>query len=265
LITDVLQGYFGHRTTVGDTGMRTLFMAVTHRVDSDSLWPLTNVSTAKYNDRTLDGCNLDFPLWQVIRGSTAAPVFFPPEEFRLGASSGLFQDGGVTPFNNPALLLFEMATSPRYTLGWPTGVDDLLIVSVGTGSAPAVDRQLDRRKVNLLYHARTLIRTIMNGSAVENDRLCRVLGYMRHGPPIDSEFNDAKVDGIQPENPLFSYVRYNASISAASLGELGPPLLDAHRVAKLDSATEADVEALVRIGGAAAAQVELRHFAGFLP
>jgi len=265
-ITDLLKEFFGAATTLGDPSIRTLLMAVTHRTDTDSLWALNNVSTARYNDSARPDSNLGLPLWQIIRGSSAAPVFFPPEEITIGDKPALFQDGGVTPFNNPALLLFEMATSPRYTLGWPTGPDRLLIVSVGTGSAPAVSRELQRRKINLFFHARTIIRVFMNGSSTENDRLCQVLGHTRHAPIIDREFNADSVQHVQPDQPLFSYIRYNAAIGTDDLAKV-PDLagLDAKRVAKLDAARPDDIDSLLRIGRQAAGQVQLVHFAGFLP
>ncbi len=272
-VTDTLRRYFSsdgageQPLTLGAGELSSLVMAVTQRVDSDSIWPLCNVSSAKYNDRSRDDCNLDIHLWQLLRGSSAAPIYFPPEQIQLGARDPVFQDGGTTAFNNPALLLFEMATSPRYTLGWPTGADDLLLVSLGTGSAPAMNQPLVARSVNALFHARMIIKTIMNSSSTENDRLCRVLGHTRHGPFIDSEFNDPSVDAAQPEHPLFTYIRYNASIEQRHLDALpgGGERIDAESVAKLDNAADDNIDALLRIGDHAAEQVELAHFAGFLP
>jgi len=43
----------------------------------------------------------------------------------------------MTPYNNPAFLLYRMATVAQYRLGWQSGEDNLLLVSVGTGNAPA--------------------------------------------------------------------------------------------------------------------------------
>ncbi len=266
-ITAGLKDFFGTDTTLGDPSLQSLLAIVTHRTDTDSIWPITNVSTARYNDRARGDCNLDFPLWQILRGSTAAPVFFPPEQIRLGPSGppALFEDGGVTPFNNPAPLLVELATSPRYTLDWPTGPDELLVVSVGTGSSITAS-STDVKKLGLMFQARTLIRVIMNGSSTENDRLCQVLGDTRHAPRIDSEFNDESVNAIQPHSPLFSYVRYNVAIGSKDLAQV-PELSDinAKKVGRLDAANLSDMEQLIRIGRYAANQVQLAHFAGFLP
>ena len=289
-VTDTLKAYFSPHgdgndsMELGSPELESLFMAVMQRVDTDSIWPLCNMSTARYNDRgRKEDCNLDIPLWQILRGSSAAPIYFPPEQIVLSANNRpVFQDGGTTAFNNPAPLLFEMATSPRYKLGWKTGPDDLLIVSVGTGSAPAMDEPLLARKVNALFHARMIIKTIMNSSSTENDRLSRVLGHTRHAPqPLDREFDADDVKDVQPEHPLFTYVRYNTKIDQKSLDKLPAPGrsagrfrfldrlrkrgLDADEIGKLDNAKQRNMAHLTHIGEEAADQVELSHFAGFLP
>ena len=107
-----------------------------------------------------------------------------------------------------------------------------------------------------------LIRTpIMNGSSVENDRLCRVLGYMRHGPPIDSEFNAPGVDPTPPGTPLFSYIRYGIDISQKGLEKKGLGDIDAKAVGRLDSI--AAIDDLTTIGSKAAEEVDASHFVDF--
>ena len=256
-----LEGFLGPDTTLGSDEIRSLLLVVMHRIDTDSIWPLSNNSRAKYNDRSRPDCNLNFPLSKVVRGSTAAPVYFMPETIQVGARKAYFQDGGVTPFNNPALLLFEMATSPRYRLGWPEGADRLLLVSVGTGFAASTHEQLKRSKVTLLFQAKNLVKVIMNGSSTENDRLCRVLGGCRHGDPIDSEFDADNADVRPPDTPLFSYIRYNADISANGLSKVDLGHIDPKRIARLDAL--AAMEDLTAVGRKAAEHVELEHFDGF--
>lgn len=83
--------------------------------------------------------NKDYPLWRVVRASTAAPLFFKPEQIRISQAFGMgevvgeFVDGGVSPFNNPTLQAFMYATLKGYNVNWATGPDDLLVISVGTG------------------------------------------------------------------------------------------------------------------------------------
>ena len=86
-----------------------------------------------YNDPGRVDCNLRLPLWQLLRASTAAPVYFPAEKMRIGEQQFLFQDGGVTACNNPAFQMFVMATASPYRVGWKATRKDLLVVSVGTG------------------------------------------------------------------------------------------------------------------------------------
>jgi uncharacterized protein len=261
-ITRQLQDFLGATTTLGSDELRSLLLVVMHRVDTDSLWPLSNNTNARYNDRTRDDCNLDYALWKIVRGSTAAPTFFPPEEVQIGGQPRPFEDGGVTPHNNPALLMFEMATSPRYRLGWPIGPENLLLVSVGTGMAAATHEALRRSQMDLLFQAKNLAKVIMNGSSNENDRLCRVLGRTVYAPPLgDREFEAEGVDASSPGEAMFSYVRYNADLSAQGLVGVGSHPIDPKSVAKLDAVSA--MGDLIAIGQRAAQQVSLEHFAGF--
>ena len=77
-----------------------------------------------------------------MRASTAAPVYFPPEVIRLGDKEFIFVDGGVTTYNNPAFMAFLMATVEPYNLNWPTGEDNMLVVSIGTGTSPDANADL---------------------------------------------------------------------------------------------------------------------------
>ena len=77
-------------------------------------------------------------LTQIVRASTAASTYFAPEEIAIHARNGTvvdgaFVDGGVTPFNDPALQLLMLATLQGHGFCWPAGKNKLLIVSVGTG------------------------------------------------------------------------------------------------------------------------------------
>ena len=117
-----LNSFFGADRTLGDGDLRTLLLLVMHNTVTDSPWLLSNCTRAKYNraDRNLlpsPDRNLDIPLAPLVRASTAAPIYFAPEELHVGRHRFLFQDGGVTPFNSPALVQFLIATLPEGT-GW---------------------------------------------------------------------------------------------------------------------------------------------------
>ena len=120
-----LKEVLGQDTTLGTDELRTLLLIVMRNATTDSPWPLSNNPNAKYNleQRRRDGlaCNLDLPLWQLVRASTAAPTYFPPEAIQAGGPGAfLMVDGGVTMYNNPAFLVFLMATVEPYNLRWPT-------------------------------------------------------------------------------------------------------------------------------------------------
>src|ERR1700722_17862130 len=64
--------------------LKKLLVVVMRNHTTGSAWPITNNPKAKYNQSDLPDCNLKVPLWKVVRASTAAPVYFDPEEIMLG-------------------------------------------------------------------------------------------------------------------------------------------------------------------------------------
>jgi patatin-like phospholipase/acyl hydrolase len=100
-----LKAVFGADTTLGSNRLQTLLMLVLRNATTDP-WPVSNNPHAKYNDTARPDCNLRLPLWQLVRASTAAPTYFPPEVINVGKQEFVFVDGGVTMYNNPAFQLF---------------------------------------------------------------------------------------------------------------------------------------------------------------
>ena len=106
-IADKLKQVFGADTTLGSARIKTLLMLVMLNASTSSPWPVSNNPAAMYNDAALGlDSNLNLPLWQLVRASTAAPYFFDPEEILVGPNRYLFYDGGLTSLNNPAYKLF---------------------------------------------------------------------------------------------------------------------------------------------------------------
>ena len=149
-----LQTTFKPDSTLEPQHLKCLLLVVTRNATTDSPWPISSNPMAKYNDPSRDDCNLHLPLWQLVRASTAAPVYFPPERIKLGSQTFVFVDGGVTPYNNPAFCLYRMATLDEYKLGWPTGEDKLMLVSVGTGAAATEGPDASSGDGNLLGDGR---------------------------------------------------------------------------------------------------------------
>jgi uncharacterized protein len=237
-----------------------LLLMVVRNATTDSPWPISNNPRAMFNNTGDDNDNLKIPLWQLVRASTAAPTYFPPEVITIGKNTFLFVDGGVTMYNNPAFQLFLMATIPAFRVGWPTGEDKMLLVSVGTGHAPDANRNLDPCDMNLIYNASSIPSALMAAALHEQDKLCRIFGRCLSGDPIDIELGDLKAQpGDIPK--LFTYMRYNAELTDEGLSRLGVKV-EAKAVQRLDS-VEA-IDKLQVVGRAVAQSVDPAHYAGFL-
>lgn len=264
-LKDVIAQKTGEREAkLGSEALRTYLLLVLRNATTDSPWPISNNPEAEYNRRERDNCNLELPLWQLVRASTAAPTYFPPEVVEIGGRPFVFVDGGVTMYNNPAFQLFLMATIRPYRLEWPTGEDKMLLVSIGTGAAAKANENLSPGQMNVLYNASSLPAAFMFAASNEQDLLCRVFGKCLHGGWLDSELRDMKGEnGEGPVNPkLFTYMRYNAELTREGLDALGLPRVEPHSVQKMDSVDH--IPELREVGRAGAEDVDIAHFAGFL-
>ncbi len=261
--------------------LKCLLLVVTRNTTTDSAWPISSNPDARYNDPKRPDCNLRIPLWQLVRASTAAPIYFPPEILQWDPDNPqkafTFVDGGMTPYNNPAFLLYRMATHPLYRLEWQTGERNLLLVSIGTGIA---DDPSSKSNVNIVSNLTGLPSTLMHGIQVEQDINCRVAGRCTYGDLIDRELRDltCRDAGIDcsveqwreaPMVPLdqdlgrsFLYARYNADLSADGLGVLGCGNMDPEKVQKLDAVDQMDN--LLKIGLNAGEKVKLEHLGSFV-
>jgi patatin-like phospholipase/acyl hydrolase len=237
-------------TTLGTARLRTLLLLVMRNASTNSPWPISNNPSAMYNRPSTDGSNLDLPLWQLVRASAAAPVFFPPEVIGIGGRRFVFVDGGITVYHNPSFLLFLMSTMEQFGVRWPLGERDLLLVSVGTGLVDLADAALRPDEMNLVYNLQALPAALIHGGTVEQDMLCRVFGRLRSGDPIDSELGDLTGAGLPLDKKLFTYVRYNVDLTRAGLDALGLDRVDAKSVQRLDSID--NIAELRAIGEAAA-------------
>lgn len=253
-------------------------LVVTRNVNTDSPWPISTNPHAIFNDLARPDCNLQIPLWQLVRASTAAPTYFEPERLQWDPadpeSAFYFEDGGVTPYNNPAFLLYRMATLPEYRCEWPDGEDRMMLISVGTGTRFRVLDQVNPRGQHLIGAAMTTPSVLMRGVAVEADICCRQIGRCVHGAKIDLElagltnYFDDELGAMEQTaeeagQKAFLYARYDPDISQQGLAKLGLEDIDADGLA-MDNVGM--IEEMFRIGEAAAKeQVDFPGpFAAFL-
>ena len=270
LIT-LLKRTFGADTDLRPENLQCLLTVVTRNATTDSAWPISSNPAAAYNDCTRPDCNLRIPLWQLVRASTAAPVYFPPEVVSWDsadpAKSFVFVDGGTTAYNNPAFLLYRMATEPAYRLGWARGEKQLLVVAVGTGSAPLTGERADHPSTNVVAAALNTLSALMSQTAVDQDVNCRIVGRCSYGGVIDRELHDLiPTDPQVKDTPLpldvdtgksFLYVRYDAELTGDGLATLGLTGLNPRKLRKMDDVD--NVADLRMVGTALGRHVNLDH------
>src|ERR1039458_7484573 len=279
-LRDKLREVFGAASTLEPQYLESLLLVVTHNVTTDSPWPISSNPDARYNDPARMDCNLRIPLWQLVRASTAAPVYFPPEVLHWDktdpSKTFVFVDGGVTPYNNPAFLIYRMATAVPYRLNWKAGEKNLLVVSVDTGSAA---NPSFKSSTNLVANVAGLPGHLMYAISNEQDIACRTVGRCTHGPWIDRELFDMTCrdaaphcddeSWLQASHKPFTedlgreclYARYNADLSRQGLDRMGFHQTRPEDVQKLDSVDHMDE--LLAVGAKAGEQVDVAHFGSF--
>jgi predicted acylesterase/phospholipase RssA len=218
-VTAALKSVFGERT-LGSSDFRTGLMVMSKRLDSGSPWPLTNNPSARYfnaREGSQTVANRDYPLWSVIRASTAAPTYFDPESIVIKAADpsrnqaevrGEFVDGGVSTANNPSLQLVLTATVSGYGFGWQMGEDKLAVTSVGTGRAnPALGLSTGLQSLAAAHGIKAL------SSVLEDcaDLVETMMQWMSRSPTareLDREMGT--LEGCHPGGkPCLAYHRYN--------------------------------------------------------
>jgi hypothetical protein len=255
-----LDKQLGADTTLDSDKIRTGLMIMTKRLDTGSPWPLNNGGRGKYAAQ--DGA---LRLTQIVRASTAAPTYFKPEEIVIrsrdgSAVDGAFVDGGVTPFNDPALQLLMLASLQGHGFCWPTGRDRLLIVSIGTGHyqqpRPAQAIMADPAALQGI----AALQSLMDDCERMNRATLQWLTNCLTPWLVDHAVGDMKLDS-QAGPQLATYVRYNVLLERDWLkSQLGLDYASdkIERICKMDDPLNlSDLAELGRL--AAANQVQPEH------
>jgi patatin-like phospholipase/acyl hydrolase len=261
-ITKILKETFGESSTLGTSKLKTLLMIVMRNATTGSPWLISNNPQATFNKTDSPDCNLNIPLWKIVRASTAAPTFFEPEHISLGDKEFIFIDGGVTPYNNPSFQTFLMTTSEPYKLCWEVGVEKMLLVSVGTGMIPDEKIDLKTKDMHLGYTASQTPKALMDAASVEQDILCRTFGNCLCGDEIDMEVGDLMQTKGPLTDKLFTYMRYNTKLDVKGLSDIGITDIDPSNLWAMDNIEHIDeLDTIARV--AAKKKVKIAHFTGF--
>lgn len=254
-LEEELLNLFGDRT-LDDASIRTGLCVVTKRADTGSTWPLINHPHGKFFEM-----NRAMLLRKVVRASTAAPMYFVPAKYMVGRGKhGAFVDGGVSMANNPALLLFLIATLKEFPFRWPTGEEKLMLVSIGTGHwdrRENVDIVSNRR---LWDWAREVPTMLMNDANWQNQLMLQYLSNSTTAWPIDDEVGDLS-DDLLPAQPALTYLRYDVRLDERTMRDLALPQL-AVKVESLSRMSAGENRFELAMIGEKVAEKELRdeHF-----
>jgi hypothetical protein len=241
---------------------------VTKRMDTCSPWIVANNPKAPY---WLDGASHDgnekYSLATLVRASTAAPHFFDPEVLPISKDQqGLFIDGGVTPFNNPSLALFQMATFNPFRICWPTGPDQLSVTSIGTGTyrpSFAYEEEGVGRFAKLAYYA---LMSLMTDAETFTLAQMQWMGECLTQWRINSEVGSL-CEEVPQGGKMFRFMRYDVKLEVMWLREeldVKVSSRDAERFRCMDN--PAIVNEIYEIAKLAAAkQVKPEHWLGALP
>jgi hypothetical protein len=260
-----LKDVLGEATTLGDSRLRTMVLLVAKNATLGNDWFFTNNPKSQFFAN-----NKDIPLWHIVRASSAAPTYFPPHGFAIPDDSGNtrtyeFIDGGVSSYNNPSLQVFLEATIPEYGIGWPMGVDNLLLISLGTGFSPVTIEPGKAAHYNLLDWAQYVLKELMNEANLQQNVLMHLLGERpTQGPSGTAE---AVVSGASSSgtpsaaaltrlseglgnNKLVTYQRITVELTRQRLDQLKLPDVDPVKVREMDAVDQ--IPNMQRVGEAVA-------------
>ena len=260
-VQEALDQQLGAKTTIDSDRVKTGLMIMTKRLDTGSPWPLHNHPRARYSAQ--DG---KLFLTQVVRASTAAPTYFEPQEIKISSHDGsttaaAFVDGGVSPFNDPALQLLMLAALDGHGFRWKTGKDRLLLISVGTGTYKQTFSTAELVNMTAAMQGLRSLQSLMDDTGRVNHALLQWLTDCVTPWTIDRAVGDMRTDSANGPQ-LATYARYNVLLDQKWLStevkvEYKPDRLA--KIAEMDDPT--NMKELAEIG-ALAAKVQIRpeHF-----
>lgn len=255
-----LKSYFGDITLGDQERIKTGLCIFTKRAETFSTWAIHNHPDGKFYHQ-----NRDWPLWQVTMASAAAPTYFLPMFLKDSAGEqGAFIDGGISMVNNPSFRLFLLASLNSYPFRWRLGKKNMLLVSLGTGSADNKSSFDEYQKNNLLKWAAKMPDFFMHDANLSNQLIMQILSDSPTSVLIDSEVGNLKEDTFLGYQAL-TYLRYNVKLAYKDLKDLGFE----YQISEVRTLSEMDnpknINALAKIGETAANKYILKeHFNDFL-
>jgi uncharacterized protein len=260
-VQQALDAVLGAETTLDSDKIRTGLMIMTKRLDTGSPWPLHNHPDARYAKQ--DG---QLRLTHVVRASTAAPTYFEPEPIEISSRDGTvvkgaFVDGGVSPFNDPALQLLMLAVLDGHGFRWRPGRDNLLLISLGTGTYNKTFTSEELEEMVAAEQAVRSLQSLMDDCARMNHCMLQWLTNCVSPWEIDRAVQKMEIDS-RGGPQLATYARYNVLLEPGWLQTevaINQTAANLEKIAQMDDPSSMDQ--LAEIGRIAAAkQVQPGHF-----
>lgn len=250
--------------TLGSEELRTGLCIVAKRADTNSIWPLINHPNGKFYDTGL-GKNKNIPLWQAVRASSAAPTYFAPQMIEvLEGQKAAFIDGGLSMANNPSLTLLMIATLKGFPFHWKMGEENMLLVSIGTGSSVFKKYVKEIDDSTMLSWASNIPEMLMQDASWQNRVMLQWISQSPTAESMDMEIETMEGD-VLGTKPLISYLRYNFSITEEDLNNLGfTKIFTAADVKSLtDMSNAGNRQLLYQIGVKTSVSILQKHFDNF--
>ncbi|KAB8921458.1 hypothetical protein FH972_026817 [Carpinus fangiana] len=196
----------------------------------------------------LETDSFDFRLWEVCRATSAEPSLFEPVQMRSidGQSRCVAVDGGLA-MSNPTAAAITHVLHNKQEFPFVRGVEDLLVLSIGTGQLLEVNYECDQIKNwRAKEWARPMARISGDGSADLVDQSvamafgqCRSSNYVRIqangsslgrcGPNADT---DASPSNVKMLNGLADEMLKQKNVESVLFG--GKMIGEQHNFEKLD-------------------------------
>lgn len=207
--------------TLGDKALRTLLAIVTKRLDTGAPWIVNNIPSAPYFDDPDDGGfvgNRHYDLVSLLRAATSAPTYFSPQRIRISNSgeTGLFVDGGLSPYNDPSLALLMLARMKAFGLNWNTGPDNLFVLSLGSGRFRARMPVAEDGAINPLRLAYRAMMGAIGDTEQHSLTMMEWMGVSDAPSHINSEVPTLGAETLFSD-PLFQFLRLDLPLDDPSL------------------------------------------------
>jgi predicted acylesterase/phospholipase RssA len=232
-LTQALNEHLGDRMLNSDA-LKTGLAIHAKRIDSGSAWILVNNPDWCYFNAKADSTgvpNSQFYLRDLVQASAAAPTYFADVRIPLMrkkngsiAGYGHFFDGGVSPNNNPAQQLLMTVTEPAFGFNWPTGENELLIWSIGTGYVRKRFEKKNRKRRSsaknigdfrrLMYSSKVMaaLEGYNHDISQQQITLMQALSRPRFPWHVNSEVRMQINTPLLSREPIMTFQRYDARL-----------------------------------------------------